>query len=267
MSIESELDSLASPLAGESPCGVNLEDTQLLASFDAFRLFGQSVSLPEKTDWRAIKASSLDALGQSRDLRLLAHFAAASLRVDGWPGFLGTIHVVQTLIKQHWDAVYPRVDEDAILRKNALGCLSDHLAIIDGLRRTPIIENKQLGRYSLRDVELATGKLTPAEGEAAPPSESEIQAVLAATPLEDLQKIEQLFATAIADLQTIDAAMREFGGAAASPDFDSLLDTLGILRKLLRDQLEQRGDVAAAGQDEAAGTTDGSVGLSSTLGS
>src|SRR5215510_1472947 len=108
MAIESELASLAKPLAADSPCGANLEDTQLLASFDAYRLFGQTVPLQE-TDWRALKASSLEALEKSKDLRLLAHFAAASLRIDGWPGFLGSLHAASLWIKEHWAAVYPLV--------------------------------------------------------------------------------------------------------------------------------------------------------------
>jgi type VI secretion system protein ImpA len=254
MAIESELESLTQLLATDGPCGPSLEDTQLLASFDAYRLFGQSVQVPE-TDWRALKASSLAALEQSKDFRLLAHFAAASLRVDGWPGFLGSLRVAAQWIKDHWDTVHPRIDEDAILRKNGLSCFSDRMAIIDGVRRTPFIENKQLGRYALRDIEIATGKLSPTESDTAPPTESEVTAALSAVPLEELQPLEQSFAAAVADVQAIDSAMREYGGAAASPDFDALTDALGALRKVLREQLELRG----AGDDAAAAEADGAA--------
>ncbi len=256
MSIESELEALASPIAGENPCGASLEDTQLLASFDAYRLFGQSLQLPE-TDWRALKAASLEALAQSKDLRLLSHLAAASLRIDGWNGFLGSLKVAAGWMKQYWSTVYPLVDDDAILRKNALSCLSDRFAIIDGVRRTPIIENKQLGRFTLRDVELATGKQAPTEADTTVPTESELTAALMASPLEELQKLEGSFATALGDLQAIDAAMRDFGGAAASPDFNPLMDILGTLRKLLRDQLESRGGAAEEAGGQAGGEGEG----------
>ncbi|HTU65314.1 MAG TPA: type VI secretion system protein TssA, partial [Steroidobacteraceae bacterium] len=235
--------------------------TQLLASFDAYHLFGQTVQLPE-TDWRELKTASLEALAQSKDLRLLCHFAAAGLRTDGWTGFLGSLHVAAGWLKQHWEKVYPLVDEDAILRKNALSCFSDRIAVIDGVRRTPLIENKQLGRFTLRDIELATGKLTPTEADTTPPTESEVAAVLAAMPLEELQMIEASFATAVADVQAIDAAMREYGGAAASPDFDALSDTLGALRKVLREQLDSRGPATgeAAGGESADGGESGGTG-------
>jgi hypothetical protein len=55
MNIEAELAELDRPVSAAQPCGQDLEDTQLLASFDAFRLFGQSVPLPSETDWREIK--------------------------------------------------------------------------------------------------------------------------------------------------------------------------------------------------------------------
>jgi type VI secretion system protein ImpA len=151
--------------------------------------------------------------------------------------------------------VHPRIDEDAILRKNGLSCFSDRMAIIDGVRRTPFIENKQLGRYALRDIEIATGKLSPTESDTAPPTESEVTAALSAVPLEELQPLEQSFAAAVADVQAIDSAMREYGGAAASPDFDALTDALGALRKVLREQLELRG----AGDDAAAAEADGAA--------
>ena len=46
----------------ENPCGDDLEDTQLLASFDAFRLFGQAVPLDPETKWPLIKAQSMEAI-------------------------------------------------------------------------------------------------------------------------------------------------------------------------------------------------------------
>ena len=69
---------LLQALSAEHPCGQDLEDTQLLASFDGYRLFGQSAPLASDTDWREIRDRSLEALEQSKDFRLLAHLASAS---------------------------------------------------------------------------------------------------------------------------------------------------------------------------------------------
>jgi type VI secretion system protein ImpA len=247
MTIEAELEEFDRPVSAEHPCGEDLEDTQLLASFDAFRLFGQAVPLDPETKWPLIKAQSLEAIRKSKDLRLLGHFAAASLRVDGWPGFLGSVHIAANWIRTYWSTVYPHVDEDAILRKNALNALADRMSILDGIRRMPIVENRQLGRISLRDVELAKGQVAPSDTDTAPASEAQVAAVFTATATEALQAFKTRTETAISDLKSIDTAMRDFGGVSASPDFDPLLSMLMKIDTLIGEQLKERGALPAVG--------------------
>src|ERR1700737_5554768 len=101
MSARWESAQLVQPITEERPCGESLEDTELLASFDAFRLFGQGRPLdapaepnekripkpPESPEWVEIRDKALEALAKSKDLRLLAHLATALLRTDGVPAF------------------------------------------------------------------------------------------------------------------------------------------------------------------------------------
>src|SRR5262245_50376106 len=115
-----DCDALTRPLEEAAPCGVDLEDTQQMAAIDAFRIFGQSAPLKAETDWRAIKDAALEALGSSRDFRLLAHLGAAELRIDGLPAFTDTLSVAARWLEDNFDTVYPRIDDDAVLRKNAI---------------------------------------------------------------------------------------------------------------------------------------------------
>src|ERR1700761_1915252 len=156
-------DSLLTAISAAAPCGADLEDTQLLAGFDAFRLFGSDVPLPLNTEWREIREQSLAALAQSRDFRLLAHLAATVVRLEGLIPFCQVITVADRWLSDYWDQVFPRVDEDALLRKNALNGFADRMAIIDAVRRVPVISHRQLGGFCLRDLELASGQLTPTE--------------------------------------------------------------------------------------------------------
>ena len=250
MSIAAELEEIDRPVSADSPCGENLEDTQLLASFDAFRLFGQAMPLDPDIKWPAIKAQSLEAMRKSKDFRLLAHFGAAAMRIDGWAGFLGSLHCAANWIRTYWSTVYPPVDEDAILRKNALNSFADRMSILDGVRRMPIVEHRQLGRISFRDVELAKGQIPPTEADTAPASEAQVAAVFTATSTEELQAFKTRTGIAIEDLKSIDSAMRDFGGTNASPDFDLLLSMLVKIDALVGEQLTARG---AAGGAEAAG--------------
>jgi type VI secretion system protein ImpA len=256
MSIEAELAELDQPVSADHPCGQDLEDTQLLASFDVYRLFGRLVPFPSETDWREIKVKSLEAIQKSKDLRLLGHFAAAALRIDGWAGVFGSVGVAAKWLKTYWADVYPHVDEDAILRKNALNCLADRMAILDGLRRTPIVKNPQLGPISLRDVDLATGEIAPTEKDTAPANAAQVAAVFAAAKLEDLRELKARVETGTADLKAIDAAMVAFGGVQASPDFADLLKMLVRIDKLVGDQLQARGEAQTANPGAEAGVGD-----------
>lgn len=231
---------LAEPVNSENPCGEDLEDTPLLASFDAFRLFGQMGPLADDTDWRTIRDRALEALEQSRDLRLLAHLAAAVLRTDGLQRFCDVVQVAANWFSAFPDPLYPRVDEDAILRKNALNSFGDRMAIVDGVRRRPFISNPQIGAFSLRDVEIATGKLAPGESGGEAPSEAHLNAVLTAADGEQLATLEAGLGAAVRALQSVESQMRDAHGAEGTPEFDLLLGPLADIRRLLAEQLATR---------------------------
>ena len=147
---------LAEPVSPESPCGADLEYTQLLASFDAMRIFGNATPLSPEIDWPGIRQQALTALEQSRDLRILTHLAAAVLRVEGITPFCEVLAVAERWLAERWELVFPRVEDDALMRQNALSCLADPMAIVSPLRRCIIITHRQLGTVTLRDIERMT---------------------------------------------------------------------------------------------------------------
>ena len=251
-----EVESLLQPISADAPCGVDLEDSQLLASFDGFRLFGSDTPLPADTPWRDIRDKSMEALAQSRDLRLLAHLSASLVRIDGLAGLCSVVVVMDKWLSERWDLVFPRVAEDAVLRKNALNCFADRMAVVDGLRRAPIVAHKQLGAFSLRDVELASGQLKPTEADTAPPSTAQIEAALTGTPVEELTALAGALAGAGAAVRNVVAVMQNKGGFESAPDFDGLLKPLTRIEKVLADHLPSRG-VGTAGA--TAGGGDGSA--------
>src|SRR5262245_16874754 len=168
-------DQLLQPITAEQPCGENLEGKESLTSFDVFRLFGQARPLdapaergerrtPRPADaleWVQIRDKAFEALGKSKDLRLLAHLGTAALRTDGVPGFADTLQVAAEWLETYWDRVYPLVDDDAILRRNTLSCLADPMAVVDALRRTRLVVSPQHGTFSLRDADIAAHRQAP----------------------------------------------------------------------------------------------------------
>jgi type VI secretion system protein ImpA len=253
---------LLTAISAEHPCGEDLEDTQLLASFDGYRLFGQAAPLNGETDWREIRDRSLEALQKSKDFRLLAHLASAVVRTEGFGALAQTLTVAAKWLEQ-WNAeVFPRVDDDAILRKNALNGFADRMAIVDGARRAPILEHAQLGPASIRDIEIATNHTTVAEGESAAMDEAQLQALLNASSVEDLQATQSQLDEAVTALRAIEESMRSQGGAQAAPEFESLSVPLARTLKLFNDHLASRASAAdgstSADASNAGGETAGS---------
>lgn len=261
---------LLQPITPDRPCGENLEDTPLLASFDTFRLFGQATppnARPDPSDregkkllpppeWGEIKSQALEALRKSKDLRLLAHLGTASLRTDGLPAFAETLTVASKWLEAYWAETYPLIDEDALLRRNALNCLADPMAVLDGLRRLPLVSSRQHGRFSLRDIDIATGQQQPGEADARP-DEAAINAAFAEMPLDDLKGLRQSVADAVAAVKSISAAMSAAAGSDAVPEFDPLSSLLERMGRTLGAQLAMRPGADGAEASEGAGSTGG----------
>jgi type VI secretion system protein ImpA len=258
---------LLEPLSAENPCGEDLEDTQLLASFDAYRIFGQSAALSDETDWREIRDRSLEALEKSKDFRLLAHLASAVVRTEGFAALPETLSVAARWLESWNDQVFPRVDEDAILRRNALNGFADRMAVVDGVRRAPILRHPQLGPVSIRDIEIATGHLAVTEGETASMDEGQLTALLTTSAVEDLQALSTQIDQAVKSLKSIESAMRDQGGTQAAPEFESLSVPLVRTLKLVNDHLATRAPAAADAAGDAAGGETAAAGGAIAVGS
>jgi type VI secretion system protein ImpA len=249
-----EIESLTAPLSADAPCGSDLEDTQLLNSFDAYRIFGSTTAL-SSIDWRQLREAATSALGTSRDLRLLAHLGAAVLRTDGLLAFFTVLQVADRWLSEYWDGVYPRIDDDAILRKNALNCLADRMAIVDSVRRAPFITHRQLGTVCLRQMDLANGRLAPTEADASAPNLSQIAAALAGTAADELTDLVTRATAATTAARHIGTIMQEKAGYDSAPDLEPLLAQLVQLERLLREHLATRSDA----QPAAVATADSSA--------
>ena len=261
---------LLQPISPEQPCGVSLDDSILLSSLDALRLFGQARSPEAPPDpegeerelskarppleWDKIRADALDGLNKSKDLRLLAYLGTALLRTDGLPSFATVLTTASQWLETYWPQVYPALDEDAIARRNALNCFADPMAVIDRIWRLPLVTSRQHGRYSLRDIEIARGQAAPGPLESKP-EEAAILNAFKELSLEDLTALDASAAAASGALTSIDARMRSEGGPDVAPDFGPLVTQFAKLGRVCKEQLASRGE--ASGEAEAAGDGSG----------
>jgi type VI secretion system protein ImpA len=249
---------LDTPIQDDRPCGENLEETQLMAAIDADQLFGQPVALDPTLPWPEIKGRAIEALRKSKDFRLLTYLSAAVLRTDGLLPFLDSLAVASRWLATYWAEVFPLIDEDAIVRRNALSGFADPHAVLDPLRRAPLVSSRQHGRFSFRDIEMASGQTQPVEGEEVPDGRL-IDSAFASVPLDGLTGVLQGLTAAVAAIKAIDARMRSEGGSEAAPEFDRLLAQLARMEAVVRKQLAARPDAAGLVGGEASGA-DGAAG-------
>jgi type VI secretion system protein ImpA len=274
MSTHWNAQDLVQPVTAEEPCGKNLEDTDTLSSIDAYQIFGQTTLEPvddgdgaparkesrksdRPPDWEQIRDEALAALRTSKDLRLLAHLSAASLRLEGIPAFVETLSVASSWLQSYWTQVYPLVDEDAIFRQNALNCFADPVAVLDGLRRAPLVAHPQHGRFSARDLDIVAGQVAASNGETAPDG-SQVDAAFAATPIEELRSLQSTIDGALTAITTIDGAMRDAAGSELAPNFDGLSTQLKKMAAALRTQMASHPDGAGVEAGEPGAQESGS---------
>jgi type VI secretion system protein ImpA len=236
---------LLDAISAEHPCGESLEDTQLLASFDGYGLFGRSAPLSGEIDWRDIRDRSLEAMQKSKDFRLLTHLASAVVRTDGFAEFVQTLTVGARWLDSWIETVFPLVDEDGILRRSALNGFADRMAVVDGVRRAPMLVHRQLGSVSMRDIEIVTGHLIPAEGETGAVSAEQLEGLFAATSVEELRALHDQLNEAVTSLKSMETAVSLRSGAQAAPDFTTLAVPLARTLKRVSDHLATRPDAAA----------------------
>jgi type VI secretion system protein ImpA len=255
MATQEVFQRLMQPLSESAPCGQSLEDTPLLAAFDAYKLFGQQSAIgtrrpgqsedapPIPPAWPEVLEKSLAALEVSKDLRVLAYFGAALLWKDGLVPFCDTLRVAAGWLETWFDGIYPRVEDDIFFRTNALNNFVDRLAIVDAMRRAPLVSSRQTGVISLRTVELAAGVIVATPADATPPKEAELNAAFAAAPLEELRALVVAAKAGLDALAQIDVKMTTAGGVDATANFDGRGDKERNVS--LRHQLKRIHDVVS----------------------
>jgi type VI secretion system protein ImpA len=112
-----DLNRLLSPISGENPCGADLKwepvyqeikDARPKIDRDAFGL-----DVPEVADWSPVVELTSNALAsRSKDLMLGAWLVEALVHRHGFGGFRDGLKLINGLLENLWDGLYPLPDGD-----------------------------------------------------------------------------------------------------------------------------------------------------------
>lgn len=252
------VEDLLAPLGETKPCGDDLEyDPAFLALEEAARgkpeqQFGDTVIAAVEPDWRAAFEQASELARRTRDVRVAVALARAGARSHGVTAYASALSLVAGLLERHWDHVYPQLDaddnNDPTMRLNALAPLVDADGGLADLRAAQIGASRP--PLSVRQIELAAGKVEPRADETVPTLDGMVQAVQAAEGQSAgvIAALQQV----LVEVARIEAVLNNKVGAAQGPE----LRPLHVLAQTLASVATQAAGGAAtdeAGAADAAG--------------
>ncbi len=186
----------------------------------------------------------------------------ALLKLQGVSGLAAGLLLIEKLLEQRWDTVHPQLDPDdgldPMLRVNTLSALCESGTMLRDFREAALVASRAHGRFSLKEIDIATGESELPEGE-----EKVALGVIDAAFLDadaDLSKntldaLEQAYQSNA----RIESILTDKVGVAQALDLSPLTKLLKRARDFVRERVapasqagEQAGEAASA--DGAAAT-------------
>jgi type VI secretion system protein ImpA len=269
------VEPLLSEVSPEAPAGENLEyDPEYL------ELMREAQGVPEhgigdtfvaavEPNWRDVRDHSVSLFSRTKDLAVGLRLTEALLKLEGLPGFRDGLALINGLLGTFWDTLYPQLDpddgNDPTLRLNILAGLTDSGLFLSKLRAVPLTNSISAGRFGLRDIAWATGRV-PHPEEVVPPKAEMIEAAFKDTDAAELQASAAAVEAAIELVKAIDGILGQRIGAARGVEFEPLLRVLGEIRTELRKYAPGGADGGVVAGDAAGGGATGDASRGGTGG-
>lgn len=257
------IDNLLQPVSDDSPCGDDLEyepefgELERAAQGKPGHEMGDTKIAPEPPDWNEVASAAEALFARTKDLRIALHLAQASLNQDGIPGLAAGLDLINRMLHEFWDDLHPILDaeddNDPTLRINSLMPLNAPEEFIASLDRAILVSSKTLGRFSMRDIRIASGEIKlPADDETPVPDPSHIDAAFLDCELDELTANAEAISQCVDTLKDLEAYALEKVGLESAPDLGALSSELKAVHFKLREQLARRGVELEGEEGEAA---------------
>ncbi|HEC16793.1 MAG TPA: type VI secretion system protein TssA [Sedimenticola sp.] len=256
-----DVKKLLEEISPGNPCGENLEydpafdELQRESQGKPEQQIGETVIPGEPPDWKKVRTDALKLFARTKDLRIAVLLTRALLNTGGFAGLRDGLELITQLLRQYWDSVHPQLDpqenDDPTLRLNTLAALCDHATILHELRDTPMVDSRTFGRFCLRDMEMASGKLAAPAGDEHPaPQSAEIDAAFLDCDPEQLQNTADAVNASLEHIGAIEKLLAENIGPEQATDLDELRSVLTEVQQIMSDKLANHG-----AEDSSAGDT------------
>jgi type VI secretion system protein ImpA len=259
-----DIDALSRPIDDNEPAGPDLEYSAV-AELDRFAAGTPGTIDPstqelvgaEEPNWRKVAEMATDVLGKTKDLRAAIWLTRAELANRGLPGLADGMKLIATLVENFWETLYPPLDrdegDDPIERLNVLANLSPDPgspsgeAMLRTLRGTAIVESREVGRFTVRDLEYVLGRMTPPAGQTAPAAGLLAAAWKTGDPTANQEKRDGI-AIGLASVQAIVKLFADHSGQR--PSLDLVQNTFRRVGEFYTERdAEAAAEAAVGGED------------------
>ncbi|MCX7099552.1 MAG: type VI secretion system protein TssA [Methylococcales bacterium] len=243
-------DDLVNGIGPDNACGDDLQyDPQFIGLEQAIKgkpeqQIGDTITEAEPPNWREVKKQSEALLLRTIDLRVLICYLRALLALEGFSGFEEGLALIRGVVEKQWQCLHPQLDpdddNDPTERINALLSLCDHDALLWPLQQTPLLESHALGRFSFRQISIASGKSTATNREQEV-DQTTIDAAIQDSGLAPMQQTFQAITTSLDNLSQLENLITGYVGSNDAPSFEVLRSFLKECLAFLRAGLEAKG--------------------------
>jgi type VI secretion system protein ImpA len=240
------------------------------------RLVGENDEEETGPNWPEIRDDTFNLLTRNHDLRVAMFFTRAMLHTAELKGLKMGLELLCGLIERYWENLYPQLEpddnNDPTERINILMALTEGQDIIDPLPKTTLVEARGVGRFSLRDIHIANGKIKLVKNvESALPTTELINAAFKACDLEEMKATRTVIGESLQYVETLSNLLNEKINEPTKekeddspedkkrqpysiPDFKELKEILKEMEAVMAKQLEIRGDSDASEKGETSET-------------
>ena len=229
------VEDLLKPISAGQPCGPDLAYDPAFQQLETL-VRGKpetQFSAAEDPNWKELRELSIEFHGKSKHLTAGVILALCLLKTEGFAGFRDGLALVRGLLETYWDAVYPKLDpddnNDPTERMNILGNLAssgEPYQLIPRLQDTALALSPSIGPVRLKHIILAKQPAAaPAEGQTAPVTESQIQAIFKDTNQDTLKATYDAVSQSIDTVKLVDAFLTEKVGTRGT-NLEELISNL-----------------------------------------
>lgn len=270
-----DVEALIKPVSAEAPCGVDLKSAATYPRFNEVIRLAEGPDLPPvetgeviaEPSWREVFDGCVELLMLGRHLEIGVWLALSSTRLDGYKGLEASLRVMRTWVEQQWEQVYPKLDPedpDPVERMNLLNNMvapmatyGDKLRFLERVREAPLVENRTVGRFSLKDLALASGEQQPGP-DGRRPEMGLVEAAFKTAEPEHLAEMAGLLEACIGHCQGLVGAFNAKVKPGDRIDLTSLEKLLGDglrhIKRFMGQPVEGAGEAAGGGSGGGGGT-------------